>query len=157
MKIQRKIMCVIYVWYVWISKKIEYRKLRIFNGKLCTLYMYGMSLFVEKLNVQNCVSWTRNCIHNLYGMSGLVEILYIQNCENSTANFVHYICTEGLDLQKNWISRTAKIQWEIVYIILVWKVWICRKIEYPELRKLLGKLCTLYMYGTSGFAENLNI
>ena len=64
-----------YVWNVWFERKIEYPELRKFDGKLCTLYMYGMSGFVAKLN--------------------------IQNYENLTANFVHYICTECLDLQKN--------------------------------------------------------
>ena len=65
----------IYVWNMWFCRKIEYPELRKFDGKLCTLYMYGMSGFAEKLN--------------------------IQNCENSMANFVHYICTECSDLQKN--------------------------------------------------------
>ena len=130
-KIRWEIVYIKYVWNVWLERKIEYPELRKFDGKLCTLYMYGMSGFVAKLN--------------------------IQNYENLTANFVHYICTECLDLQKNWISRTAKFQWEIVYIIYVRKVWICRKIEYPELRKFKGKLCTLYMYVTSGFSKKLNI
>ena len=93
----------------------------------------------------------------------------IQSYGNSTENCVHYICT--------------KIQFEIVYIIYVRNVRICRKIEYPELRKLNwklctlyarnfwisrkieyppvhifnGKWCTLYPYGMSGFAEKLNI
>ena len=102
-------LCTLYVWNVWICRKIIYPELCKFNGKLCTLYMHGMSGFVEKLN--------------------------IQNYENSTGNGVHYICTEWLDLQKNWISRTAKIQWEIVYIIYVRNVWIGRKFEYPELQK----------------------
>ena len=130
-KLQWKIMYVIYVRYVWISKKIEYPKLHIFNGKLCMLYINGMDGLEEKLN--------------------------IQRVKNSTGNCVHYICTECLDLQKNWISRTAKIQWEIVYGIYVRNVWICCKIEYPELRKFNGKLCILYMYVTFGFAKKLNI
>ena len=85
-------------------QKIENPELRKFNGKLCTLYLYGTMGFEKKL-----------------------------------------------------ISRTAKIQREIVYIIYVQNVWICRKIEYLELRKFNGKLCTLYVYEKSGFAENLNI
>ena len=93
----------------------------------------------------------------MYKMSGFVEKLNIQNYENSTENFEPYICTKCLDLQNNWISRTAKIQCEIIYIIYVRKVWICRNIEYPELRKYNEKLCTLYVYVTSGFAKNLNI
>ena len=35
------------------AKKNEYLELRKFNGKLYTLYIYGMSEFVEKLNLQN--------------------------------------------------------------------------------------------------------
>ena len=31
--------------------KIKYTELRIFNEKLCTLYMYGMFGYAEKLNV----------------------------------------------------------------------------------------------------------
>ena len=64
---------------------------------------------------------------------------------------------ECLDLQKIEYPGLRKFNEEIVYIIYVQKVWICRKIEYPELRKFNGKLYTLYMYGTSGFAEKLNI
>ena len=124
-------MYIICVWNVWVCKKIEYPEKQKFNGKLCTLYMYGMSVFVEKLN--------------------------IHNCKNSKGNCLHYICTEGLDLQKNWSSRTAKIQQKIVDIIYVRKVWICKKIEYPELRKFNTKMCTLYIYGTSWFVENLTI
>ena len=81
------------------------------------------------------------------------------------------------------MSRTAKIHREIAHIMYVRNVWICKKIEYPKLRKLNwklctlcawnvwiskkieyrllhifnGKLCTLYMYEMSGFAEKLNI
>ena len=36
--------------------KIECPELRIFNGEFGTLYMYGMSGFAEKLNVQNNVN-----------------------------------------------------------------------------------------------------
>ena len=37
------------------------------------------------------------------------------------------------------------IQWEIVYIIYVWNVWISQKIQYLELLKFNGKLCTLFV------------
>ena len=67
-------MYVILARNVWICKKNEYLELRKFNGKLYTSYIYGMSGFVEKLN--------------------------LQNYENSTGNFLRYICTEFLDLQK---------------------------------------------------------
>ena len=124
-------MYLIYVRNGWIWRKIEYLELQKFNGKLCTSYMYRMTGFVEKLNIQ----------------------IY----ENLTGNYVPYICTEWMDWKKNWISRGSKIQPEIVYIIYVRNVCICRKIEYTELRKFNGKLCILYMYVTSGFAKKLNI
>ena len=112
-------LCTLYARNVWISGKIEYPLLHIFNGKLCTLYMYGMSGFAEKS--------------------------YIQNCVISMVNCVHYICTKRQDLQKYWISRTKKIQREIVYIIYIRNDRIWQKIEYPKGRKFNGKLCTLYM------------
>ena len=90
-KIKREIMYIIYARNVCICKKIEYLELWKFNGKLYTLYIYRMFGFVEKLN--------------------------LQNYENSTGNCWHYIHTEFLDLQKNWISKTGEIQWEIVYVI----------------------------------------
>ena len=71
----------LYVRNVWICREIEYPELRKFKGKFCTIFMYDMSRFAEKLNVQNCINSTENC--------------------------VHYICTKCLDLQKNWLSRTA--------------------------------------------------
>ena len=125
-KIQRKIVYVIYVQNDWICRKIEYLESQKFNGKLCILNMFGMSGFAEKLN--------------------------IQSYENSTKIYVRYTCTECLDLQKNWISTTAKIQLQILYIIYVQNVWICEKVEYRKLRKYNRKLFTVYMYGRFGFA-----
>ena len=58
---------------------------------------------------------------------------------------VYIICTEFLDLQKNWIAQTLTIQRKIVCIIYAQNVWICRKVECPELQKLNCKLCTLYV------------
>ena len=48
---------------VWFCGEIEYPKFRKFNGKLWTLYMYGMSGFADKLKFQNCVNSTGNCVH----------------------------------------------------------------------------------------------
>ena len=79
-------------------EKIEYPELRKFNGKLYTLYIYGMVGFVEKLNVQNCGNSTGNCVQYLHGMSEFAEKLNVQNCVNSTENCVHYFCTKCLDL-----------------------------------------------------------
>ena len=90
-KIQREIVYIIYVRNFWICRKIEYPELGKFNGKLYTLYIYEMSGFLAKLN--------------------------LHNYENSIGNCLHYICTEFLNLQKNWISRTREIQREIVYVI----------------------------------------
>ena len=128
-KIHREIAYIMYVRNVWICRKIEYPELRKFIRILRTLYMYRMSRFPGKFNIQSCGNSTENCVH------------YI--CTECLENCVHCICT--------------KIQFEIVYIIYVRNVWICRKIEYLELRKFNGKLCTFYMYGSSGFAAKLNI
>ena len=114
-----------------------------------------------------------NCVHYTYGMSGFEEKLNIPNSKNSKGNCVHYLCTACLDLQKNWMSKTAEIQWEIVYniyvrniwisrknwisktpkiqreivyIIYVRNGWICSKIECLELQKFNGKFWTLYVW-----------
>ena len=119
--------------------------------------MFKMSGFAEKLNIQNCENWTGNCVHYVHGMSGLAKKLNIAYYKYSMGNCVQYICTKCLDLQKNWISRTTKIQWEIVYNMYVRNVRICWKIKYPKLQKFIEKLCTLCMYGISGFAKISNI
>ena len=75
-------------------QKIEYPKLRKFNGKLCTLYTYETSAFAEKLNVQYCGNSTGNSVRYMYGMSKFAKNLNIPNSENSTGNCVHYLCTE---------------------------------------------------------------
>ena len=67
----------------------------------CVHYMYGMSGFAEKLNVQICKNSIGNCEHFLYGISGFAEKLNIPSLENSMENCENYICTEHLDLQKN--------------------------------------------------------
>ena len=71
-------------------EKIEYPELRKFNGKLYTLYMYGIVGFAKKLNVQNCGNSTGNSVHYMYGLSGFAEKLNFSNSENSTGNCVHY-------------------------------------------------------------------
>ena len=65
----------------------------------------------------------------MYGKSGSTEKLKIQNFVNSAG---------------------------IVYIIYVQNIRICREIEYLEIYKFNGKLCTI-MYGMSGFVEKLKI
>ena len=125
-------MCTLYARIVWISRKIEYPLPLIFNGKLCTLYAYGMSGLTEKLYIQNYKNSTWNCVQYICTESNdLLGKLNIQNCENSSVNCVHYI--------------------------YVWNVWICRKIKYPELWNFNGKLCTLYIYRMFGLAKKLNV
>ena len=82
---------------------------------------------------------------------------WMSRTEEIEREIAYLICMEWLDLQKIWISKTVKIQREIVCIIYVRNLWICRKIEYPELRKFKGKLCTLYMYRMFGLAKKLNV
>ena len=144
-KIRREIVYILYVWNVWICWEIEYPELRKLNWKLCTFY--ARNVWISKkieyplLHILN----GKLCTLYMYGMSGFAEKYYIQNCVNSTVNCVHYICTRRQDLLKYWISKTKKIQREIVYIIYVRNDWICRKIEYLACWKFNGKLCTLYM------------
>ena len=45
------IVYIIYVQNIWILRGIEYPKFRKFNEKFCTLYMYGMSGYAEKLKI----------------------------------------------------------------------------------------------------------
>ena len=71
--------------------------------------------FEVKLNVQYCRNSTGNSVHFMSGISGFAEKLNILNSENSTGYCVHYLCTASLDLQKSWKSKTAEIQFEIVY------------------------------------------
>ena len=65
----------------------------------CIHFLYRLSGFIEKLNVQNCVNSMRNCVYYMYRWLGLAEKLNIRNSVNSIGNFVHK-CTDGLDLQK---------------------------------------------------------
>ena len=65
-----------------ICKKIEYPELRKFKGKLFTLYMYEISGFAEKLNIQNWGNSTGNCVRYMYVMSGFAKKLNVQNCVN---------------------------------------------------------------------------
>ena len=60
-----------------------------------------MSRFAKNLNMLNCESLTRNCVHYMHEMFGLVEKLNTENFIYSTENCVHYICTECLELQRN--------------------------------------------------------
>ena len=75
-----------------------------------------MSGFAKKLNVQNCINSTENCVHYTYEMSGFEEKLNVQSCGNSIKNCVHYTCgmfgfAEKLNVQ------TTEIQREIMHII----------------------------------------
>ena len=57
--------------------------------------MYGLPKFAEKLNIQNFVNSTGNCVHYMYGFFGFVEnqksadTLNEQNCINPTRNCVY--------------------------------------------------------------------
>ena len=66
--------------------------------------MYRMSGFAEKLNIYNCINLKGNCVRYMYGLSRFAEKLNIQNSVIQRV-IVYIICTECLDLQKNWISR----------------------------------------------------
>ena len=59
--------------------------------------MFG---YAEKLNIQNYGNSVGNYVHYSYGMSGFVEKLNVQTVEIQR-EIVYNICTEFLDLQKN--------------------------------------------------------
>ena len=142
--------------------------------------MFG---FAEKLNIENFVNSVRICVDYI-----CTDCLHWQtNWKSGIAliqwEIVYFKCTECVVLRRNWISKISKKQREIVYIIYVRNTWICKQIEYPEIykvngnlctlnvrsvwfceeskyskfHKFSGKLCTLYMYRISAFAEKLNI
>ena len=74
-----------------------------------------MSGFVEKLNVQNCINSTENCVHHTYEISRFEKKLNVQSCRNSTVNFIHY--TYGMSgFAEKLNVQTKEIQWEIMYI-----------------------------------------
>ena len=100
LKIQRKIVYIIYLRNVCICRKIECPELREFNRKLCTLFEQNVWI-CRKIECPNYGNSTGNCVQYMYGMSGFAEKLNVQNCVNSIENCVHYFCTKCLDLQKN--------------------------------------------------------
>ena len=97
------------------------------------------------MKVQICENSMGNCVHFLHGISGFAEKLNIPNFDDSTKNCVHYIRTKCLDLQKNWMSSTAEFNRKFC-TLHVCNVWICRKIECPELHKFYEKFFTLYVW-----------
>ena len=62
-------------------RKIEYPEQRKFKGKLCTLYMYGMSGLAKKLNVQNCVNSTGKCTLRVRNVWSCRKIKYSEQCK----------------------------------------------------------------------------
>ena len=56
---------------------------------MCTLYLYGISGFVEKLNILKYLNSTGNYVLYMYWMSGFADQLKIQNRVNSKGNCVH--------------------------------------------------------------------
>ena len=57
--------------------------------------MYGLLAFAERLNIQNYINSTGNCVHYMYGISGFIKklnsggTLNAQNCINPMRNCVH--------------------------------------------------------------------
>ena len=111
------IVCIIYVRNIWIRREIKYLEIYKFNGKLCTLNVRNV-WFCGEIENSKFRKFSGNCVHYMYGMSCFTEKLKIQNFVNPAG---------------------------IVYIIYVQNIWICREIEYLEIYKFNGKLCTLYV------------
>ena len=56
---------------------------------MCTLYMYGISEFAEKLNILKYKNSTGNYVHSMYGIFGFANKLKIPNSVNSMGNCEH--------------------------------------------------------------------
>ena len=96
-------LCTLFVQNVWFSREIEYPKFRKFRGKLCTLYMYEMSRFAKKLNILNYGNSTVNYVNYRYRMSGFADKL-VSRTAKIQWEIVYNICTECLVLRRNWMS-----------------------------------------------------
>ena len=84
-----------------------------------------------------------NYVNYIYGLFGFAEKLNIQNCVNSTRNCVLDVCIFWI-CRKIEYPELRKFNGKLC-ILDVWIVWIWRKIEYPELRKFNAKFCALYV------------
>ena len=57
--------------------------------------MHGLFAFAKRMNIQNWVNSTGNCVQYMYGFSGFTEkmnsadMLNAHNCVNPTENCVH--------------------------------------------------------------------
>ena len=118
--------------------------------------MFGFAGFAEKLHIQNCEIRQK-----------IVYIIFVQNvwiCRKfdylELRKLNGKLCT--LHVRNVWICRIIecpdlrKFDGKLC-TLSVRNFWVCKKIEYPKLGKFNGKLCTLHTYGTSGFAEKLNV
>ena len=56
---------------------------------MCTLYMYGISGFAEKLNILKYINSTGNYVYSMYGMSRFADKLKFKNSINSAGNCIH--------------------------------------------------------------------
>ena len=67
----------------------------------CAKIMYRISCLIYVILDIQLLCKSEHYVHFLYRISGFAEKLNIQNSENLIENCVHYIRTERLDLQKN--------------------------------------------------------
>ena len=73
-----KKLCKLFVQDGWICKKNEYSELRKFNGNLCTLCV-RIVWICRKIEYPKLHNSTSHCVHYMYEVSGFVEKLNIQN------------------------------------------------------------------------------
>ena len=78
-------LCTLYVWNVWIYRKIELCEhfecaiLRKSNEKLCTINAWIVWI-QSYLNILNCLNSMGNCIHYMYGFFEFTESLNSAEC-----------------------------------------------------------------------------
>ena len=128
---------------------------------MCTLYIYGTPGFAEKLNIQNCKNSSGYCVHYICTECldfqtnwiftvaeiqwKIVYIIHVQNvwigkkieCPllrkcNKKLCMLYIYGMSGLAKKLN--AQNCKLNRKLC-TLYVRKVWICRKIQYPELRK----------------------
>ena len=139
----------LYVRNVWICEEIEHPELHKFYGKLCTLYVRNVWIW-RKIDCPELRKFNGNCVHYTYEMSRFAEKLNVKTAEIQR-EIVYRIYVQNVWIcKRNWISRTLKIQREIVYnncihyICKEWldlqKNWMSRTAEIQ--REILYVTCT---------------
>ena len=109
--------------------------------------MFG---FAEKLNIQNSVNSTENCVHYIRTKCLIcreIDCLELRKLNGK-------LCT--LHARNVWISRNIELRIHICVSYMYGKLGLAEELPIQICKNSAGN-CVHYMYGMSGFAENLNV